>query len=243
MALMPYSVSPFLIDQRRGPNPKKYSLTFIPAHLAVTKCPNSCSITMAMRAKITPRKGENPVTMASTRTMATKKARRTKRSRLSIFSGPVGSRFCNSCVKDSPRSLLHRPPRPLTGPPVCFDHNVHSVRRSSVVILQDLTDRLGNRAPRDNTLQECGHRDLVGGVQPRWRGSSRLSGLVGEVEAWEGADVRRLEVETPGLGPVERTEGDAAAVRIRQGVADGKPHVRVRELGNRRPVGELNHRV
>jgi hypothetical protein len=48
MALTPYSVSPRRTDHSRGPKPTKYSVTFIPAHLAVTKWPNSCSITITM---------------------------------------------------------------------------------------------------------------------------------------------------------------------------------------------------
>ena len=49
MALTPYSVSPLRTDHSRGPKPTKYSVTFMPARLAVMKCPNSCSITMAKR--------------------------------------------------------------------------------------------------------------------------------------------------------------------------------------------------
>ena len=49
MALMPYSVSPRRTDHSRGPKPTKYSVTFMPARLAVTKWPNSCSITIAKR--------------------------------------------------------------------------------------------------------------------------------------------------------------------------------------------------
>ncbi len=49
IALTPYSVSPLRTDHRRGPKPTKYSVTFMPAHLAVAKCPSSCSITITMR--------------------------------------------------------------------------------------------------------------------------------------------------------------------------------------------------
>ena len=119
-ALTPYSVSPFLIDHRRGPNPKKYSVTFIPAHLAVTKCPNSWSMTMAMMAKITAKNGENPVTTASTRTMATKYPRRNRRSRLSISTGALdsaSSRLLTNCVMCGVTALSSEPPAvPAPGP-------------------------------------------------------------------------------------------------------------------------------
>ena len=49
MPFTPYSVSPRRTDQSRGPKPTKYSVTCMPAHFAVMKCPNSCSITMAKR--------------------------------------------------------------------------------------------------------------------------------------------------------------------------------------------------
>src|SRR6266480_929837 len=131
------------------------------------------------------------------------------------------SRLLSNCVMDElPRSLLNRPPRPLAGPPVCIDHNVDRVRRRSVVILQDLTYRLGNRAPSDNTLQKSGDRDLVRGVEPCRGGSAHSSGLIGEAETGEAVEVGRLELQAPRLGPVESAEGDAAALRVREGVAD-----------------------
>ncbi len=41
IAFTPYSVSPRLIDQMRGPNPTKNSLTLIPSALAAKKWPAS----------------------------------------------------------------------------------------------------------------------------------------------------------------------------------------------------------
>ena len=67
---MPYSVSPRRIDHRRGPKPRKYSVTFIRLHLAVTKWPSSCSMTMTMMATITMRRSVVWVTTAAS-TMAT----------------------------------------------------------------------------------------------------------------------------------------------------------------------------
>src|SRR5438046_5646310 len=100
------------------------------------------------------------------------------------------SRRLTNCVMDSlPRSLLNRPPRPLAGPPVCIDHNVDSVRRCSVVLLQDVMDHVGNRAPWDNTLKKCCHGDLVRGIQPGRGGSAGSSGLIGEAEAGEGVEL------------------------------------------------------
>ncbi len=60
MALIPYSVSPLRIDHSRGPKPKKYSVTFIPDHLAVMKCPVSWIITMAMMARTKATAGNVP---------------------------------------------------------------------------------------------------------------------------------------------------------------------------------------
>src|SRR5690242_20470245 len=49
MALMPYSVSPFLRDHSVGPNPTMYWVTFTPNFLAGTMCPISCSAIEASR--------------------------------------------------------------------------------------------------------------------------------------------------------------------------------------------------
>ena len=53
MALTPYSVSPRRVDHSRGPKPRKNSVTFMPDHLAVMKCPNSCSMIIRIRAATT----------------------------------------------------------------------------------------------------------------------------------------------------------------------------------------------
>ena len=67
MALIPYSVSPFRIDHNRGPNPRKYSLTFIPLSLAAVKCPSSWSmITAAMTAMTAMSLRKCPSTPAAT---------------------------------------------------------------------------------------------------------------------------------------------------------------------------------
>ena len=60
MAFTPYSVSPRLTDHKRGPNPTKYSVTFMPDHFAVTKWPSSCSITMAIRMTMKSRRSPRP---------------------------------------------------------------------------------------------------------------------------------------------------------------------------------------
>src|SRR5581483_11682454 len=101
-----------------------------------------------------------------------------------------------------PCSLLNRPPCPLSGPPVCIDHNVDSVRRCSIVILQNLSDHLGNRGPGDNGLEKCCHGNLVCGIQPGGGGSSGSSGLVGQAEAGEGVEVGCFEVEAAGFRPI-----------------------------------------
>src|SRR5689334_6052560 len=49
-ALMPYSVSPRLVDQMVGPKPTKYLVHFMPNFLASTKWPVSCSITEKSKA-------------------------------------------------------------------------------------------------------------------------------------------------------------------------------------------------
>jgi len=48
------------IDHRLGPKPKKYSVTFIPDHLAVMKWPVSWIMTMAMMARMKATTGKVP---------------------------------------------------------------------------------------------------------------------------------------------------------------------------------------
>ena len=63
---MPYSVSPLRIDHSLGPKPKKYSVTFIPAHLAVMKWPVSWIMTMAMMARTKATTGKVPAAIDQT---------------------------------------------------------------------------------------------------------------------------------------------------------------------------------
>ena len=56
-------------------------------------------------------------------------------------------------------------------------------------------------------------------------------------------EVGRLEVEPATARPVDPTERGADAVRVAERVADRQAHVGHAELGDRRPVGELGHRV
>jgi hypothetical protein len=51
MALRPYSTSPRRKLQMRGPNPRKNSVTFMPARRAITKWPSSCKKMMETRAR------------------------------------------------------------------------------------------------------------------------------------------------------------------------------------------------
>ena len=97
--------------------------------------------------------------------------------------------------------------------------------------------------PAEATVQESSYGDLVGGVQPSRGASPRPSRLVGERQAGEGGKVRRLEIQAPEGGEVERTVGLAEPVRVTERVTDGETHVGEGELGNRRPVAELDHRV
>ena len=62
------------------------------------------------------------------------------------------------------------------------------------------------------------------------RGTRRSNGLVVRSQV----SLRR---------PVHRTERRRDAVGIRERVSDRQPHVGLRQLGDRRPVGELRHRV
>src|SRR5579875_4150204 len=71
MALIPYSVSPRRTDHSRGPKPRKYSVTFIPLHLAVAKCPSSWIITMPTRSAITTTRSPAPSSTATATATAT----------------------------------------------------------------------------------------------------------------------------------------------------------------------------
>ena len=68
---MPYSVSPRRKDQSRGPNPTKYSVTFIPPRLAARKWPSSWTMTMTMIETTTMRRSACPVATARATMRAT----------------------------------------------------------------------------------------------------------------------------------------------------------------------------
>ncbi len=72
IALIPYSVSPLRTDHSRGPNPRKYSVTFIPLSLAAVKWPASWSmITPAITATVTSTGRKWPSTASTTSTNST----------------------------------------------------------------------------------------------------------------------------------------------------------------------------
>ncbi len=74
-----------VVDQITGPKPTKKSVTFMPARLAVMKCPNSWAITMKMIAKITSGSAQptHKVSSVTTATVPTRSSSRDRR--VSVF--------------------------------------------------------------------------------------------------------------------------------------------------------------
>ena len=76
------------------------------------------------------------------------------------------------------------------------------------------------------TVEEGGHRHLVGCVQP-CRGQLALStGPIGQVEAREHGAVGLLELKQGQRLPVDGAERHRQAVGVGQGIPNGKAHVR-----------------
>ena len=128
-------------------------------------------------------------------------------------------------------------------PAVGLDDVLGRVGARSIMPVENRFQNLGDRQPRDAAVEERGHRDLVGGVEPGRRRVTDAAGLVGQAQAREGVEVGRLEVEPAQLGPVDAPERRADAVGIGERVPDRQAHVGQRELGDGGAVGELHHRV
>ena len=247
-----YSVSPRRMLQSFGPTPRKQnSVTFMPAHLAVTKWPSSCRKIITVRAammKIQPHPKARP-------SAPTPAAIATRRHGL-LASSPSGIRASRrpgepglpwtgsgGDVGHSENLSAMTARGHLAGPPIGVDHVVDRGGGCSIMPGQDRLQHRGDRDPADPAVQEGRHGHLVGRVQPRRSGLPRPAGRVGEPEAREGLEVRRLEVEAPDLGPVDRPERRADPLGVGQRVGDREAHVGHRQLGDGGAVGELHHRV
>ena len=91
--------------------------------------------------------------------------------------------------------------------------------------------------------EEGPDRDLVGGVQHAGRDPAGEAGLAGQGQAAEGVRVGPLEFKPADCGQVESLDRGPAPGRPVEGEGDRNPHVGVTEVGQRRPVTQVDQRV
>ncbi len=91
--------------------------------------------------------------------------------------------------------------------------------------------------------EEGRHSLLVGGVEDGRSGPTAATGLAGEVDRGKHGGVQRLEGQRLRPAPVHRSLSMGNPVGPSQGEGDRQTHVRRGHLGQRGPVGELDHRV
>ena len=96
----------------------------------------------------------------------------------------------------------------------------------------------------DLVAQKQANGNFVGCVHDRRRGAAGARALHGERKARQRLEIGRVEVQPAGIGrEVQPVAAAGPALRIRERVLDGQPHVRHAELGDDRAVEQLDHRV
>src|SRR5579864_8645021 len=88
-------------------------------------------------------------------------------------------------------------------------------------------------------FQESGHSHLVGGVQRDGLGASGFSGLIGQAQARELAQVGRREIQALKVQDIE-TQVRRDPLGISQSIEDGQAHVSDRELRQNAAIIELD---
>src|SRR5581483_8880328 len=187
MALTPYSVSPFVTDHRRLPNPKKNSVTFMPVHLAVAKWPSSWSITISTTAKITATVFSTPVRVAAKTPAARIRNSRKRAARLSSIWVVVLLSLQACCLSRVVVSRCsvdagHGGGGALPRLAVCIENDVDVLGVPTLARIQGLFDHIGDRQPGDEAFQEGGHGHLIGGIEPGRCGSPCPARLVGQAQ-------------------------------------------------------------
>src|SRR5450755_889462 len=240
MALTPYSVSPRRTDHSRGPKPTKYSVSFMPAHLAVAKWPSSCSMTTATRMAMNSSRSPSPASTKRTVTRASTTRRRTtwlklpdsgvKSCGVSAAAGvPAGGSFAMTVIP--PSTLPVRRSSGASGRHASGDRPgffvggqdaLDLVHRLVAPPVEGLGHHIGDAVPREPAGQERVDGNLIGRAQPRRCRAGADPGLVGQVDAAEHRAVGRLEGQGARLRPVQRAERSGEAVRPSEGVADGE---------------------
>lgn len=93
-------------------------------------------------------------------------------------------------------------------------------------------------------IQKQVHGDFVGRVHDRRRGAAGARAPHGERKARQRLEIRCVEVQPAGVSrEIQPVAAAGPALRIRERVLDGQAHVRHAELGDDRPVEQLDHRV
>ena len=136
-------------------------------------------------------------------------------------------------------------PGPVPRPPVGGTHvcQLAGVPRAAVMLRDYLGDDVNDPGERESARQERVDADLVGGVVGGRGGAAGRPRLAGDADGGERLLVQRLEGPGVGGGPVDRRGGAGDPVRPAQRERDRDPHVGRAGLRDRRPVGELDHRV
>ena len=216
--MKPYSVSPFLRDQSVGPKPTMYWVTFTPNFLAGTMCPISCSAIEASRpnAKISTPSVYSTVRILPQPVRSSDRSDARPRPSVGLFDVLDGTR-----VPDAPRawSLSHS-----------SQHVTGRCRRSAGSSIEPAWN-----AATSSSLAALN----TAGAQP-----PACAGAPGQLDGRKRVVVERAR--TSSAAPcVQSTAAAASGTRSGQPSASaiGSRMSGGDSLGDRRAVGELDHRV
>src|SRR6266540_2753336 len=126
---------------------------------------------------------------------------------------------------------------------VGLDQIVAVTRRSALASFECFLNDGRNREERQSSPEEGGDGDFVGCVVGTGIGSTLLAGPPGERKHRECLEVRGLELEHEPGREVERLDRRRRALRIRERVRDGHPHVGIAEMGEGCAVPEAHQRM
>ena len=100
-----------------------------------------------------------------------------------------------------------------------------------------------NTEKRQSAGQKRGDRHFVGRVQDNGRDSPCSQRAVGQGQAWESGHVGSVELQRRGRRQIENRERRAPSIGIGQRVLNRQLHVGDAQLGDHRPIRQLDHRM
>ena len=255
-----------------GPMNRKNWVTFIPVSRAVTKWPSSCrkietsSPTTNTNAHVL-QHAEQRRAARRCRASDEPRLRRRRRSRSpsGLVAGAAGQHLVAELVELADgvgrpaaavaqlvgvdlghRRIVGDEPRgDPSGGAIGGDDVVDRVVGTPIVPLQGGVAHLGDLRPAEPAGEERLDRDLVGRAEPRRRGAAGAAGVRRRARGsgtWSRSGASKSSAAERAPSRCARTACRCGAGYAER-VADRQAHVGHAELGDRRAVGELDHRV